>query len=153
MNNSAQQKSLQEIILVLRKIFHQLNPHNNAVSFTIITGKTNYGKTTLLNQSNFVHCQLIHANNVNIFYNKHGVIIELNERWLHANKDLLTYALKKINHCYPSIAINGLLLCIDTNALLTLEPKAIQEYCQQQIQLLKRFNLGLSSAIGMINLN
>src|SRR3990167_1923406 len=143
MNNSEQNKTLQTIALALKKIFHQLNPQTHPLAFTLLIGKTYHGKTTFLNQSNLIHCQLEHEKHINIFYNKHGVILELNEIWLNANGDLIDYSLKKINNCYLNMKINGLMLCIDTSELLSIEPNALLEYCKNHIQLLKRFGQGL----------
>ena len=115
-------KSLNALCDALKKILWQLKPQNNALSFLILTGKDNQGKTTLLRQSHLEHCTVDSERAADIYYNQHGVIVELGESWLNHSKNLLQYTLKQLNRCHRTLKISGIILCVDINDLLISQP-------------------------------
>lgn len=135
--------SLHALCDALKKIIWQLKPQHNPLSFLILTGKVNQGKTTLLRQSKLQHCAVSSERNADIYYNQHGVIVELGESWLNQSKNLLQDTLKQLNRCHRSLQISGLMLCVDINELLTAEPLELTEHCKAHSQLLQRFGLSL----------
>ncbi len=136
-------KSLKTLCDALKKILSYLKPQNNPVSFLLMTGKINQGKTTLLRQSNLTHYSIEGEANANFFYNQQGVILELGEAWLNETENLIANTLKQLNRCHRNVRISGFIIVIDANELLRVEPANLPEYCKSQAQLLERFALGL----------
>src|SRR3990167_8316999 len=142
-------KPLQTLCSALKKIFYQLKPQNNPISFVLLTGKSGQGKTTLLRQSKLSHYPMDLENKATIFYNKRGVILELGDYWLNRSDNLLSTTLKQLNHCHSSIKISGFLLCIDSGELLAIEPNQLFEHCKQHILLLHRFGIALGHRVDL----
>lgn len=142
-------KSLQTLCVALKRIFLQLKSQHQPLSFLLLIGKSNQGKTALLKQSKLTHYPLDTENNLNLFYNNQGIIIELNETWLNSSENLLTYTLKQLNQCHSSIHINGLILCIDSSELLLTESVQLNEQCKNHITLLNRFGHALGYPIDL----
>ena len=140
-------KSLQALCDALKKIFWQLKPQNNALSFLLLTGRVNQGKTTLLRQSHFQHYTVDADRCADIYYNQNGVIVELGESWLNESKNLLQYTLKQLNHCHRALKISGIILCVDINDLLVAEPLQFAEHSKAHTQLLARFGQSLNYRI------
>ena len=136
--------SLSALCSALKKIFWQLKPQNNPLSFLILTGRENQGKSTLLRQSHFDHITVDAERSADIYYNQHGVILELGESWLNQSKSLLQYTLKQLNRCHHTLKISGIILCIDINELLISEPLQFAEHSKAHTQLLQRFGQGLN---------
>lgn len=137
-------KSLNALCDALKKILWQLKPQNNALSFLILTGRDSQGKTTLLRQSHLEHCAVDAERGADIYYNQHGVIVELGESWLNHSKNLLQYTLKQLNRCHRTLKISGIILCVDINDLLISEPLQFAEHSKAHTQLLARFGLSLN---------
>lgn len=140
-------KSLQTLCDALKKIFSQLKPQQNSLSFLLLTGKSSQGKTTFLKQSGLIQQAIDLDNSANLFYNNNGVILELGESWLNHSENLLAYTLKQLNHCHQSVRINGLIFCVDSSELLQIEPVSLIEQCKSHTQLLERFAKGLGYRI------
>lgn len=136
-------KSLQILCDALKKVLSQLKPQQNPLSFTLLTGKTNQGKTALLKESNLIYQSVDEESSVNLFYNNQGVIVELGERWLNHSENLLTTSLKQLNRCHNNIKINGLILCVDSGELLMTEPVQLMDLCKSHTLLLERFGNAL----------
>ncbi|VEG90781.1 type IVB secretion system protein IcmF [Legionella spiritensis] len=132
-------KSLQALCDSLKRIFAQLKPQQNPLSFLLLIGKTGQGKTTLLKQSNLFHLEIEQEHPIHVFYNNHGVIVELGESWLNRSENLLAFSLKQLNRCHSNIKISGLVLCVDSSELLLTEPVQLMEQCKSHTQLLERF--------------
>ena len=144
--------SLQLICSTLKKLFHQLKPKQNPLSFIIITGKSQQGKTTILRQAKLNQLQVELDHDAQIFYNKLGVILELGENWLHRNKNLLSVTCKQLNKCHSTVKISGIILCIDSGELLSVEPSELLVFCKSHAQVLTRFtqNLGYTVPVGIL---
>ena len=142
-------KSLQTLCSALKRIFCQLKPQSNQISFVLLTGKSQQGKTVLLRQSRLNHLPVDLENNANIFYNKRGVILELGQYWLNRSENLLSYTLKQLNNCHSHVKISGLLLCVDSGELLTVEPNQLLDHCKEHLQLLQRFGLALGYRVNL----
>ncbi|HHF7345105.1 TPA: type IVB secretion system protein IcmF [Legionella feeleii] len=140
-------KSLTVLCDALKKILGYLKPQNNAISFLLITGKVNQGKTALLRQSNLTHYPVDTEGRANFFYNQHGVILELGETWLNQSENLLAYTLKQLNRCHNNVRISGIILCINSNELLLAEPVQLVEQCKSHAQLLERFGHALGYSV------
>lgn len=145
-------RSLYTLCNAIKKILIELKPQADGFSFLILTGKTLQGKRTLLRQSQMQHIITETEENTAIFYNQHGIIVELSEAWLHHSKTLLQHTLKQLNRCYRGISISGILLCVDINELTSLEPIELSKNIKSQSELLKRFkvSLGYQADLGII---
>ncbi|WP_133127915.1 type IVB secretion system protein IcmF [Legionella nagasakiensis] len=137
-------KSLLALCNALKKIILQLKPHNHALSFIVLTGKINQGKTSLLRQSQLQHCPIDSEQGIDLYYNQRGIIVTLSESWLNQSKHLLQYTLRQLNRCHPALKISGILFCIDINELFNSEPLQFTERNKAHIELLKRFGLSLN---------
>ncbi len=140
-------KSLSALCATLKKILDHLKPQHNAISFLLMTGKLNQGKTTLLRQSNFTHYPTHSDSSANFFYNQQGVILELGEAWLNQTENLIGYTLKQLNRCHNNVRISGIILCVDASELLHAEPLQLLDLCKSHAQLLERFGQGLGYAV------
>ena len=135
--------SLHALCDAIKNIIRQLKPQNTALSFLLLTGRDNQGKTTLLRQSHFEHHTVDADRSSEIYYNQHGIIVELGESWLNQSKNLLQYTLKQLNHCHRTLKITGIILCVDVNDLLISEPLQFSEHSKAHTQLLDRFGQSL----------
>lgn len=136
-------KSLQTLCEALKKIAAQIKPQASPVSFVLVTGKINQGKTVLLRQSNLKHYPVDVENGANFFYNNSGVMLELGAGWLNQSDNLLAYTLKHLNRCHKSFKISGVILCVDSGELVQAEPVQLLEQCKSHSQLLERFGQAL----------
>jgi intracellular multiplication protein IcmF len=136
-------QSLRVLCDALKKIIRQLKPQQNEVSFTLLTGQSAQGKTTLLQQSHYNHLVVHAERGADIFYNHNSVILELGQAWLSQSTDLLQYTLKQLNHCHRTIKISSLILCIDINELFLSEPTEFMEKSKHHAQFFERFGLNL----------
>ena len=135
--------SLNQICDALKKIFGQLKPQNNPVSFIIITGKRGQGTSTLLQQSNLQLYAFKNDSNIKLYHNQYGVILDLSESWLIQSTTLLNTTLKKLNNCHRHVKISGIILCIDLTSLCTPDADSILAICDTHINFLKQFTLNL----------
>lgn len=140
-------KSLSALCHALKKIIGQLKPQNNALSFLLLTGKINQGKTALLRQSQLQHVMVDAERSADIYYNQQGVIVELGETWLNQSTNPLQHTLKQLNRCHRALKISGLLLCVDVNDLFAAEPSQVAEQIKSHTQLLHRFGQSLGYRI------
>ena len=136
-------KSLLALCDALKKIIWQLKPNVHPLSFLLITGRDNQGKTTLLRQSQYEHFTVDAERCADIYYNQQGIIVELGESWLNQSKNLLQYTLKQLNRCHRTLKITGIILCVDINELLISEPTKFVENSKSHTQLLTRFGQAL----------
>jgi intracellular multiplication protein IcmF len=139
--------SLQLLCDNLKKIISQLKPQNTPLSFVLLTGKSNQGKTELLKQSSLHHYPIDEESHANIFYNNQGIILELGETWLSISKSLLAHSLKQLNRCHPSVKISGIILCIEATGLLEVDPLQLIEHCKAHTHLVERFAQALGHPI------
>ncbi|MGQ3891355.1 type IVB secretion system protein IcmF [Legionella sp. CNM-4043-24] len=135
--------TLQTLCDALTKVMTLLKPQSNPLSFVLLTGKINQGKTALLRQSGLQSWPMDTVNGAHIFYNDHGIILELGEDWLNQSDSLLAYTCKHLNRCHKNVKISGLILCVDSRELLQVEPAELDEYSQAHGQLLQRFGEAL----------
>ena len=135
--------SIQTLCSAVKKIIQQLTPQSNGFSFLILTGKTGQGKKTLLRQSHYQHMICECEVNTDIYYNQHGIIIELSETWLHQSKTLLQQTLKQLNRCHHNVKISGIILCVDVNELTPTEPNELATNIKAHQALLHRFGINL----------
>lgn len=122
----------------LKKLIWNLNPKQNPLSFLLLIGRENQGKSALLKQSSLEQLSLETEHPIEIYYNSRGIILELNEAWLHQCHILLDYILKQLNQCHKTVRISGLLLAIDINTLIH-ESHEMTEQVKPHAQLLQRF--------------
>lgn len=143
-------QSLHALCNTVKKVFNQLKPNQNALSFLILTGKDHQGKTTLLQQSPLTHITVHTERQAEVYYNEHGVIVELGESWLNQNKNPLEYTLKQLNRCHRHARIGGLILCVNISELLTSDPNERAQRCKAHAQLMHRFGHSLGYAVEVI---
>lgn len=136
-------KSLRALCDALKKTISQLKPQQQALSFLLLAGKSQQGKTTLLRQSQLEHVTITSENGADIYYNQHGIILELSESWLNQSNNLLQYTLKQINRCHHTVKISGIILCVDINTLLQTDPLHIAKQNQAHAQLIERFGVSI----------
>jgi len=135
--------TLQILCDALNKVITQLKPHSTPLSFILLTGKINQGKTALLRQSGLNQWPMDDASGAHIYYNDHGIILELGEEWLNQSDNLLAYTCKHLNRCHANLKISGLILCVDSRELLEVEAADLADYSQSHMQLLDRFGEAL----------
>lgn len=135
-------QSIQLLKDALKKILLQLKPQSNALSFLLVVGKTHQGKTAFLRQAG-LHYEIVNTEpHAEIYYNQHGVLVELSQDWLN-QKELLTQALKQLNRAHRALKITGIMLCIDINALFHTEPSQFMSEIKSHANLLEQFGLSL----------
>ncbi|MBA4696709.1 MAG: type VI secretion protein IcmF [Legionella sp.] len=139
--------SLDTLCKALKNIFGYLKPQTNPISFVILTGKAAQGKTTFLRQTGLLSYSDSGLEDTPFFYNQEGVILELGEKWINASKYLLTDVLKRLNQCHKAVKITGVLLCVDSNELLSIAPNNPLEITKAHAAWLSRFCLGIGYAV------
>ena len=140
-------RSLQALCVAIKKIVWQLKPQHNALSFTLLTGKPNQGKTTLLRQAHFEHVAVDTERAIDIYFNQEGIIVELGESWINQSKHVLQYTIRQLNRCHSTLKITGIVLCVDINEFLKSEPLQFAENSKLHTQLLARFGSSLNYQI------
>ena len=139
--------SIQTLCNAVKKIIWQIKPQADGFSFLILTGKTGQGKKTLMRQSHFQHTISEGEVSTDIYYNPHGIILDLSEAWLHQSKTLLLQTLKQLNNCNSHIKITGIILCVDINDLTPTEPLDLSVNIKAHGEILQRFGVNLGYRI------
>lgn len=134
---------LSQLSATIKKISLQFSPENQGLSFLLVIGKVNQGKTSLLRQTSLQQSMFNHDNDVEIYYNEHGIIVKLNETWLHQSNSLLQHTLKQLNRCHPALRISGIVLCMDVQELFDTDPITRFNHHKAHLQLLQRFGQNL----------
>lgn len=144
--------SLRALSDAIKKILSQLKPQVNQLSFIVITGKNEQGKSALLKQSTMEEMPVFSEQHAKIYFNQQGIIVELGESWLTNSKTLLQNTLKQLNRCNRYLKITGLILCVDVNDLLIAEPAQFAETKKSHLQLLEKMgvNLGYQVELALI---
>ena len=144
--------AIQTLCSVIKKIILQIKPQSDGFSFVILTGKTGQGKKTLLKQSHYQHVIAEGEVTTDIYYNQHGIILDISESWLHQTKTLLQQTLKQLNRCHHHIKISGIFLCVDVNELTNGALDEIAQNIKAHNELLRRFgtNLGYRIDVAVI---
>lgn len=138
--------SLHALCDAIKKILSQLKPQVNQLSFIVLTGKNNQGKSSLLKQSSMEEISVFSEKHAKIYYNQQGIIVELGDNWsTHST-------LKQLNRCNRHLKITGLVLCVDVDTLLQPEPALFTEHKKTNIQTIERFaiNLGYQIELALI---
>jgi intracellular multiplication protein IcmF len=131
--------AIQTLRSTIKKIIHQLKPQANGFSFLILTGKTAQGKKALLRQSHYQQVTTEGEIHTDIFYNQHGIIINLDESWMLQSKIPVQQLLKQLNRCHPRIKISGIIFCIDIHELTDTAPEARAERIKPHLKCLQSF--------------
>ncbi|BCA94139.1 type VI secretion protein IcmF [Legionella antarctica] len=144
--------SLRALCDAIKKILSQLKPQVNQLSFIVVTGKNEQGKSALLKQSNMEEMPVFSEQHAKIYFNQQGILVELGETWLTNSKTLLQNTLKQLNRCNRHLQITGLILCMDVNDLLISEPTQFTEQKKAHLQLLDRLgsNLGYQAELAIV---
>lgn len=144
--------SLRALCDAIKKILVQLKPQVNQLSFIVVTGKIEQGKSALLKQSGMEEFPVFSEQQAKIYYNQQGIILELGESWLTQSKTLVQNSLKQLNKCNPYLQITGIVLCIEVNELLIAEPALCAEQRKAHLQALLRLgsNLGYPVELALI---
>lgn len=144
--------SLGALCDAIKKILSQLKPQHQPLSFIILTGNTEQGKSALLKQSAMEEMPVLSEQNAKLYFNQQGIILELGKSWLQESKILMQNTLKQLNRCNKYLKITGLILCVDINDLLANEPTQLKEKRQTHLQLLERIgtNLGYPVELALI---
>lgn len=135
--------NLLKLINAIKVATSNLKPQHNPLSFILMTGKNAQGKTALLRQTQMNAVSIDIDDKFSVFYNNHGIIVEISEHFLHESPHLLKDIFKQLNRCHNSLKINGLGLCVDLNELITADTSFLRELCQTHAQLLQRFEEGI----------
>jgi len=135
--------SLRALCDAIKKILAQLKPQVNQLSFIVVTGKNEQGKSSLLKQSNMEEMSVFSEQQVKIYYNQQGIMVELGANWLSTNKSQLQSTLKQLNKCNRFLKVTGLILCVDVNELQIGEPAQFAEQKKAHLHLLERLGTGL----------
>jgi intracellular multiplication protein IcmF len=146
MDKASPDQSLKELCSAVRKIILQLKPQVHALSFVLVIGKAEQGKSTLLCHSG-LECVTLHSTAVEIYYNAHGIFVVIGEDWLNQSNYLSQDVLKQLNRCHRLVKITGFVLCIDINQLFISDLNQFSIQCKSHIQLLERFATALARPI------
>jgi len=140
-------KSLVTLTEALKKVLLGLQPNQQTLSFVLLIGKKGQGKAALLRHNTHQHTTVRAERAAEIYYNEQGVILELDESWLHQSTTLLHQTLKQLNHCHRALRITGLLLAIDINELIPHDSRELIKQIQTHTQLLQRFGRALGYVV------
>lgn len=132
----------------LKKLIQKLKPQTTALSLLIITGKTDQGIKTLLKQSELASYPVI-DDEIRIFYNQNGIILNLPESWLQNNDVSLGTAIKKINLCSHVCKVSGIIFCIDIKVLLSSNSAELQQCIDEQKALFNKYAASLPQALNL----
>lgn len=135
--------SLNALCDAIKKILSQLKPQHNPMSFIVLTGNNEQGKSALLKQSTLEEMPVLSEQNAKVYFNQQGIIVELGNSWLQKSKTLLQNTLKQLNKCNRYLKITGLILCLDINELLISDPQQFKENRKTHLQLLERIGINL----------
>lgn len=130
----------------LKKLIQKLKPQVNALSLVILTGKKNHGMSALLKQSALT-VYPVEDDEVRVYYNKHGIILNLPEPWLQTNNLTLNAAIKKINLCSHNLNVSGIIFCIDVKELLSTNASELKQNINTQKELLDKYAASLPQAL------
>jgi intracellular multiplication protein IcmF len=139
--------SLRALCDAIKKILSQLKPQSHQLSFIVVTGKNAQGKSAVLKQSKMEEQSVFSEQHAKIYFNQRGILIELGENWLNQSKTLLQSTLKQLNRCNHYLKITGLVLCVDVNDLLIVDPAQFAEQKKAHLQLLERFGINLGYTV------
>ncbi len=144
--------SLRALSDAIKKIISQLKPQANQLSFIVVTGKNDQGKSALLRQSNMEEVLIFSEEHAKIYFNHQGIVVELGENWLTNSKTLLQNTLKQLNRCNRNLKITGLAFCVDVNDLLIPDPAQFAEQKKAHIHILERLgaNLGYQAELALV---
>ncbi|MBA2648376.1 MAG: type VI secretion protein IcmF [Legionella sp.] len=135
--------SLQALCDAIKKILQRLKPQSNPLSFILIIGKQEQGKSAVLKQSRMEEIPVLSEQHAKIYYNQNGIALELGESWFINSKTLLQNTLKQLNRCSAYLKISGLVLCVDVNDLLIADPSQFAAQKKSHIQALERIGMNL----------
>ncbi len=141
-------QSLKALCDALKKVISQLKPQHHAISLTLITGRRNQGKSTLLRQAHFNQVP-VEAGGAHIYFNQHGIIVELGESWINQSQYLLQYSLKQLNRCHRFVKISGILFCVDINELITATATDVPMIIKAHTQLLDKIGNDLGYPVDL----
>ncbi len=144
--------SLHALCDTIKKVLNQLKPQTNKLSFLILTGKNEQGKSALLKQSTMEEMPVLSEQQAKVYFNSKGIIVELSENWFVNSKVLLQNTFKQLNKCNRYLQITGLILCVDINSLLFNESISFNEQRKAHLQFLNRIgsNLGYPIELALI---
>ncbi len=114
--------TIRSIRITLRKIAALIKTKQQPLSLILVVGKHAHGKTALLNQTNLEQVLIQTEPALNVYYNQQGIVLELAEAWFKTSPTFFASTLKAINNCHAALKINGVMLCLDINALFHTEP-------------------------------
>lgn len=132
----------------LKKTAAQLKPQHQPLSLLVLIGKSKQGKTSLLQQSHFHHVSYNDSHSA-LYFNEHGIIIELSETWFMDSTQLLQQTLKQINRAHALIKISGILCAIDVNELFQLTLPQVSHTVMHHLQHVQRFTQSLGYPVPM----
>jgi intracellular multiplication protein IcmF len=144
--------SLRALCDAIKKVLAQLKPHVNQLSFIIVTGTNDQGKSALLKQSSMEEMPVFSEHHAKVYFNSKGIIVELGEKWLTNSQTLVLTTLKQLNKCNRHLKITGIALCIDVNTMLLSDSTQFNEQKKAHLHLLNRIgsNLGYQAELALI---
>lgn len=113
--------TIKSLMQILRKTLEHFSDDQKSISLLIATGLKEQGTSTALRQAQ-MHQQIVDDEyGIQVFYNKKGIIIDINEHWIQTRKIPLNQLFKKINKCHRKLHISGFLFFIEISDLLITE--------------------------------
>jgi intracellular multiplication protein IcmF len=148
---------LKSLFQTIRKITEQFPEDQKATSFLIASGLHHQGTTTLLKQAQMQHIQLDEEFPLQLFYNKNGIILELNETWAQQSEVSLPQLFKKLNRCHKKLRISGFLFFVDVNELMLQnheeQAQKIKKHCQHFQKFIAALDYPVRSGLVMTKLD
>jgi intracellular multiplication protein IcmF len=111
-----QHNIIKQLLLTIRRLAESSSEKN--LSFLIATSLNKQGTSSVLKQANMQNIHIDEHHDLNIFYNKQGIILEINQNILNQMQWCLQSLFRKINRCHRHIKMSGFLFFIDISELL-----------------------------------
>lgn len=133
------QDTVKSLMQILRKTLEHFSDEQKSISLLIATGLKEQGTSTALKQAQ-LHQQIIDDEyGIQVFYNKKGIVIDINEHWIQSRKIPLNQLFKKINKCHRKLHISGFLFFIEISELLITEDDVFSTHIQKHAKYFQTF--------------
>lgn len=140
---------LHTLIQAVNTAVAAIKPQNSPLSFMLMLGKKQQGKSALLRQTHMKTIQLDEDSHLAVYYNAEGIVVEINETWLLESHSLLKDTLKQLNRCHPALEISGIGLCVDLSEFIAKDATNILEIATSHAKYLTRFANALPSPVDL----
>ena len=151
------QHALKSLLHTIKKTLENFGDEQKSISFLVATGLREQGTSTVLRQGQ-MHQQFTDEElGIHVFYNKKGIIIDINQQWVNQQDNLLPMLFKKINQCHRKLRISGFLFFVDIADLLISDEEQyvaqIKEHSQFFLEFIQALDYPVRSGIVITKLD